>query len=102
MCGTCGELALCRLRSLLLSAENAPVGVSDGRFDDVSFIGASLLMGEAVPGLCVETFGLNVTERFPAAFFFEGAGGTRGVVSVLGGIVAVSYTHLTLPTKRIV
>ena len=44
-------------------------------------------MGEAVPGLCVETFGLNVTERFPAAFFFEGAGGTRGVVSVLGGIV---------------
>jgi len=44
-------------------------------------------MGEAAPGLCVETFGLNVTERFPVAFFFEGAGGTRGVVSVLGGIV---------------
>jgi hypothetical protein len=45
--------------------------------------------GSVVPDPCVETFGLKVTVLFPGDFF-DGAGGIRGELSVLGGMMEVA------------
>ena len=57
--------------------------------------------GIVVTGVTTST-NVSVAQSITATSFFGSGAGLTGVASTDSIITAVSYTHLTLPTKRIV
>ena len=88
------SIAIMAAISATVVATSAAIGMIRGR----AFRGKSLSFGLINLPLMVP----EIVTAVATLIFFSAIGFTRGYLTILIAHMAVSYTHLTLPTKRIV